>query len=184
MLVWLEGLGPEENAARGRTFADAAFDAMSRVAGNHDRPMDGGRDGLAAAELEETSARALVLYADDVHGKLAFFLRGWGVPFELSPRGERSTLQQFAEGGHAWVKPGGRLVLPGLLPLERTIARLSDLASAWSGGKASALYAACLDHEDEATSEGFLAALARAARVDVADADLGGVAVISEKEVG
>jgi len=185
MLVWLEGLGAEENAARGQAFAAAAFETMSRVAGNHDRPLDGGRDGLAAAKLEESPARALVLYLDDVHGKLAFFLRGWGVPFELSPRGgPGGSLQQFAEGGHAWVKPGGRLVLPGLLPLERTIAKLGDLAGAWSGGKASALYATCLDHEDEATSQGFLAALARAARVDVSDADLGGVAVISEKELG
>lgn len=185
MLVWLEGLSADENASRGLTFADAAYAAMSKVAGNHDRPLDGGRDGVAAAALEESAARALVLYLDDVHGKLAFFLRGWGVPFELSPRGQRGgSLQQFAEGGHAWVKAGGRLVLPGHLPLERKIARLSDLAGAWSGGKASALYAVCNDHEDHATSEGFLRALAGAARVDVSAADLGGLGVISEKELG
>lgn len=182
MLVWLEGLGPEENQTRGQVFADAAFEVMGRVAGNHDRPLEGGRAGLAAAELEEGGARALVLYLDDVHGKLAFYLRGWGVPFELSPRGQRGgSLQQFAEGGHAWVKAGGRLVLPGLLPLDSKVARLADLAGAWSGGKASALYATCLEHEDQATSEGFLRALAGAARVDVAGADLGGVAVVSEK---
>ncbi|MBL4844195.1 MAG: hypothetical protein JKY65_01605 [Planctomycetes bacterium] len=184
VLVWLEGLSPEENAKRGAVFADAAFEVMNRVAGNHDRAMDGGRQGVANADLGETPARALVLYLDDVHGKLAFFLRGWGVGFGLMPRGERGgNLQQFGEGGHAWPKPGGRLVLPGELPFDRTIKNLKDLAGAWSGGKASALYATCLDHEADASSAAFLGSLMRAARTDAAEAPLGGLAAITCKQV-
>lgn len=183
MVVWLEGLSAEENTERGQTFADAAFAVMNKTPKNHDRPMDGGREGMARAKLADTDVRAMVLYLDDVHGKLGFYLRGWGTAFGLAPRSGTTTLQQFGDGGEAWPKPGGRLVFPGAMPFDRTIARLPGIAGAWSGGKASALYVACQQHEDSASSAAFLEVFMRSARTDVADADLGGVAAVTEKRI-
>ncbi len=179
--VWLEHPKAE---ALGEKVAEGVLEVLDKPDhGDNDNPRAAGRSGLRAAGLyDDQAANLLVLWVGDQHGKVAFFTRGWRPPVDLLQRGERGgSGQQFDEGGEHWPKGGGRLFFPGALPVPERAQHLDTLATLWPGGKASALYAACVHHEDEATAEDSLRALAKAARTDVPDASLAGLCVLTRK---
>jgi hypothetical protein len=188
-LVWLEGV----DAAQADAFRAAAVALLDGQTGNNDNARKAGRDGLAAAGLptsrEDAAAagvRALVLFLHDQHGKVAFWTCGWPPACQLNPRGERGgNLQVFDEGGELWLKPGGRAVFLGALPLQGPAPKgLGDLPAAWSGGKASALYDLLRQHEDAHGSQALVEGIVRAAHTDAAHPDEApaGLAVVTRTE--
>lgn len=180
VLVWLEGLAEAELGDR---VTAAALEVLGGTTGDNDNPRAAGRRGLAAAGLDDDPrVRALVLWLGDEHGKVAFFTRGWRAPLDLLPRGQRGgSGQQFDAGGEHWPKDGGRLLFYGGLPVKERAQHLDTLAGLWPGGKASALYALALHHEDEAAAADLLLAVCRAARTDAPDAPLDGLCVLERR---
>lgn len=181
VLVWLEGPGARE---RGDEVTAGALEVLGGATGDNDNPRAAGRHGLARAGLADApDLRALVLWLGDEHGKVAFFARGWRAPLDLLPRGHRGgSGQQFDEGGEHWPKSGGRLLFQGALPLRERAQHLDAFAALWPGGKASALYATCLHHEDEATAADLFRAVCRAVKTDAPDAPLDGLCVLERRE--
>lgn len=180
VLVWLEGPGAQQH---GDDVTAGVLEVLGGATGDNDNPRAAGRRGLTRAGLQDDPhVRALVLWLGDEHGKVAFFTRGWRPPLDLLPRGERGgSGQQFDEGGEHWPKDGGRLLFYGALPVKERAQHLDTFAGLWPGGKASALYATCLHHEDEATPTDLLQAARRAARTDAPDAPLDGLCVLGRR---
>ncbi len=173
-LVWIEG-APPELCAKAAESIFALFDGKS---GDNDNARRAGREaGIPGG------ARALVLQMHDVHGKVSYWTQGWKSAFPLGTRTDRTpTHQQFDGGGEAWPRAGGRLLFPGSIPLARNFWLLDQLPLNWTGGKASCFYELAKDHEDHATGEGFLAALACAVRRDAASAPLDGIGAVTRRE--
>jgi hypothetical protein len=180
-LLWIEGLPEGDNAAILEKAKKAVLSLLEGNTGDNENPRRAGREALVAMGLaKDARVRMLVLEMNDRHSAVRFFTRGWRPGFGLSPRSERGgSLQHFDEGGHTWLKPGGRFVFPGELPITREITDEQQLATLWRGGKASSLYALAREHEEQRGSEAFLRALAGAARIDVPGVALGGIGVVT-----
>jgi hypothetical protein len=88
-------------------------------------------------------------------------------------------MQQYDEGGQAWPKNGSRVFFPGALRTDQIAYNTEDLAGAWSGGKASRLYSALVDHWKTKKTDKALEKLALAARSDVTDQPVAGMALVT-----
>ncbi len=172
-LVWLEGPGVTREA--GEKIVAAALEVSDGQTGDNDNPRRAGRDAGIPGGV-----KALVIQVHDVHGKLSYWTRHWKSGFTLGTRSDRTpTHQQFDEGGDSWPRDGGRLLVPGELPITKAFAHLDQLPYHWQGGKASCLYELCKDHEDFAASESFVKAAAVAARRDDPNASLNGLGAVT-----
>lgn len=173
-LILAEGLTEEgDDEAWTRLVRRVRF-VLDGETGDNENPRRAGREALGLAGVEDRPVSLLVVMLGDEHGKIAFFTKGWGPAVALDPRGDRgaASLQCFDGGGEAWPRPGGRLLLPGRLVLGKGPKGLPAIAAKWPGGKASALYETCRDHEDHATARPLLEALREAVAIDRAAGSL------------
>jgi DNA-directed RNA polymerase subunit RPC12/RpoP len=182
-LVWLEGV--EAGGAQAKAVRDAVVALLDGQTGDNWNARRAGREGFEAAGIDDAQVRALIVVLGDEHHKMAFWTRGWPPACHLRGRDDRSTLQAYDEGGEMWFKPGARALFMGGLPLVGDPPLRDDvIPSAWPGGKASALYELCRQHEDLAGSDDFLQAAMRAARVDAPGAELLGLATVVRTDEG
>ncbi|MEZ0229738.1 MAG: hypothetical protein ACAI25_14015 [Planctomycetota bacterium] len=173
-LVWLEGPGVTKEL--GDKVVAGTLEVSDGQTGDNDNPRRAGRDAGIPAGV-----KVLVLQVHDVHGKCSYWTRHWKPGFSLGTRSDRNpTHQQFDEGGDTWPREGGRVLLAGELPFTKAFAHLDQLPYFWSGGKASCLYELGKDHEDHATSEGFLRAAAAGIKRDDPAATLNGLGVVTK----
>jgi hypothetical protein len=182
-LIWLEGV--ESGGAEAQALRDAVVALLGGETGDNWNARRAGRDGLEAAGIDDAQVRAMILLLGDEHHKMAFWTLGWPPACHLRGRDDGSTLHAFDDGGEMWFKPGARALFMGPLPLVGDPPLRDDgIPRAWPGGKASALYELCRQHEDHAGSEAFLQAAMRAARVDAPGAELLGVATVVRTDAG
>ncbi len=181
VLVWLS-TGKPIPEAQVETACNAVTALLDRRDyGDNENPQRAGRDAYAALGVTPDQMRMTLIQLFDETGAVRFFRGGWHKPVSLGARGAHGDeMQQFDEGGHAWPKNGSRVFVPGALRTEpRNGENTEALAEAWSGGKASRLYSALVDHWKTKKTDKALEKLALAARSDVTDQPVAGMGLVT-----
>lgn len=145
--------------------------------GDNENPRRAGRE---AAQAIGHGGRFLLVLLLNEYGRTKWYRQGWAQPLGVGPRGlgDPPSAQSFDEGGEATVPEGARQFFPGSLPFYRKPSRAEDLAEAWTGGKASALYQALFGHWRTPDTARALARFLQAAESDCPDAALDGCCLI------
>jgi DNA-directed RNA polymerase subunit RPC12/RpoP len=148
--------------------------------GDNENPRRAGRE---ASEAVGHSGRCLVLLLLNNHGRSKWYRHGWSQPLGLGARGlsDPPSAQCFDQGGEASVYPGQRQFFPGSLPFTKAPKNVDELAEAWYGGKASALYEALFAHWRKPKPGDCLSSLLQAARGDIREASLDGCCLLSRR---
>ena len=181
VLVWLSTGKPVPDA-QVETACNAVTALLDRRDyGDNENPQQAGRDAYAALGATPDQVRMAVIQLFEGTGAVRFFRGGWDKPVSLGARGAHGDeMQQFDEGGHVWPKNGSRVFFPGALRTDpRNGENTGALAEAWSGGKASRLYSALVDHWKTKKTDKALEKLALAARSDVPDQPVAGMALVT-----
>lgn len=156
----------------------AVIDLLDRPDyGDNENPRRAGREAAQAIGHE---GRFLVVLLLNEYGRTKWYRHCWAQPLGVGPRGlgDPPSAQCFDEGGEATVPEGARQFFPGSLPFYTKPARAEDLAQAWYGGKASALYQALFCHWRTPGTARALARFLQAAESDRPDAALDGCCLL------